>query len=291
MLFRSIDNNYELKDMVISDNTDNVHIVKEDDKYYLVIEDTPDDSWGTVNIDLEKKEKNYQTSYSISNYFRGPSHVEGAAMMSMFDVSAETDNVSAEMPSFTITYNESEVVDDNKYGYGDYAEIHEFEGEIPEDMIFANWIDQDGNELLPGDEINVVSNLELSPVFEFGILGTVSGGDSIPLDEEGLPLDEEGLPLDEEGLPLDKEESLLDKEESTLEEESNLDDEDKTVLSDDDETAVTEQNETSEESMDDVEESDGDGSEEPISIEDEDITKEDDSDSMTESDDGSTSES
>lgn len=279
-----IDNNYELKDMVISDNTDNVHIVKEDDKYYLVIEDTPDDSWGTVNIELEKKEKNYQTSYSISNYFRGPSHIEGAAMMSMFDVSAETGNVSAEMPSFTITYNESEVVDDNKYGYGDYAEIHEFEGEIPEDMIFANWIDQDGNELLPGDEINVVSNLELSPVFEFGILGTVSGGDSIPLDEENLPLDEEELHLD-------RDEALLDKEESTLEEESHLDDEDKTVLSDDYETAVTEQDETSEESMYDVEESDGDGSEEPISIEDEDITKEDDSDSMTESDDGSTSES
>lgn len=279
-----IDNNYELKDMIISDNTDNVHIVKEDDKYYLVIEDTPDDSWGAVNIELEKKEKNYQTSYSISNYFRGPSHIEGAAMMSMFDVSAETGNVSAEMPSFTITYNESEVVDDNKYGYGDYAEIHEFEGEIPEDMIFANWIDQDGNELLPGDEINVVSNLELSPVFEFGILGTVSGGDSIPLDEENLPLDEEELHLD-------RDEALLDKEESTLEEESHLDDEDKTVLSDDYETAVTEQDETSEESMYDVEESDGDGSEEPISIEDEDITKEDDSDSMTESDDGSTSES
>lgn len=63
---------YELKDIYISDSTDNVYITYEDGKYYLVIDHVPGDSWGTVNIELEKKTDYYQVRKSINNYFKAP---------------------------------------------------------------------------------------------------------------------------------------------------------------------------------------------------------------------------
>ncbi len=106
---------YELTDIHISDNTDNVYITYEDGKYYLVIDHVPEDSWGIVNIELEKKTEYYQSRKSINNYFKAPlakrivggyielpedrdvSVVEKLVMRNYFN-KAVSDPVSAELP-------------------------------------------------------------------------------------------------------------------------------------------------------------------------------------------------
>lgn len=148
---------FELKDIKISDNTSNVSITYENGKYYLVIGDTQNDSEGTVNITLEKRPQYYQSRMHINNYFTcGWDMANG--IMEMMVISAETDEVSAELPSFIILYED---IEDGPYTLGDTAIIKDYEGDL--DQEFVGWEDKDGNMFLPGDEI--LEGASLKPVF------------------------------------------------------------------------------------------------------------------------------
>jgi len=157
---------YELKDIVIEDNTDNVKIVSENGKYYLVIEDVPEDSEGTIVIDLSRRDDYYQSRSKITNYFAN--NTTGAAVISVFDdaISAETDIVTAQMPSYSVKYEESDVFDKNIYDYGDVTVISNFTGKIPDGMTFVHWIDQNDKQVMPGDKVIMSEDIFLYPVFE-----------------------------------------------------------------------------------------------------------------------------
>lgn len=64
-----IDRNYELSDIFIEDNTNNIYTVKENERYYLIIENSTKDEVGTIKIELNKK-FNYQSDSSMNNYFK-----------------------------------------------------------------------------------------------------------------------------------------------------------------------------------------------------------------------------
>lgn len=64
-----IDRNYELSDIFIEDNTNNIYTIKENEKYYLIIENSTKDEVGTIMIELNDK-FNYQLDSSMNNYFR-----------------------------------------------------------------------------------------------------------------------------------------------------------------------------------------------------------------------------
>ena len=64
-----IDRNYELSDIFIEDNTNNIYTIKENEKYYLIIDNSTKDEVGTIRIELNEK-FNYQLDSSMNNYFR-----------------------------------------------------------------------------------------------------------------------------------------------------------------------------------------------------------------------------
>lgn len=63
------ENQFQLKDIIIEENTDNITVTKENDIYYLIIKDVPKDSVGTIIINLEKRLEYFQDKNNISNYF------------------------------------------------------------------------------------------------------------------------------------------------------------------------------------------------------------------------------
>jgi uncharacterized repeat protein (TIGR02543 family) len=61
---------FAIENVELSDN-EYVSLVEEDDKYYVIIEETPHDAYGTVIINLVKKEhEGYQSEISIMNYWK-----------------------------------------------------------------------------------------------------------------------------------------------------------------------------------------------------------------------------
>lgn len=64
-----IDRSYELKDIFIEDNTNNIYTVKENEKYYLIIDNSTKNEVGTIMIKLNEK-FNYQLDSSMNNYFK-----------------------------------------------------------------------------------------------------------------------------------------------------------------------------------------------------------------------------
>jgi uncharacterized repeat protein (TIGR02543 family) len=61
---------FTIENVELSDN-EYVSLVEEDDKYYVIIEETPHDAYGTVIINLVQKEhEGYQSEISIMNYWK-----------------------------------------------------------------------------------------------------------------------------------------------------------------------------------------------------------------------------
>ena len=85
---------YNLKDIYVSDNTDNVKIVYENGKYYLVIDHVPGDSKGTINFTMEERPTGFQTKSSARNYFC-ISYIAALNLIEQYSISELSEPVQA----------------------------------------------------------------------------------------------------------------------------------------------------------------------------------------------------
>jgi len=171
-----VDDEYSLDDVKISGNK-HVEIIKEGDKWYLVVEQTPENASAIVDIILSKiDDEGYKTKQRISNLFDTPVADNAIAVgIALYSISNE-EFVAGD--TCKIAYYDG-AEDTNEYLKNDTAIILDYNGENSE--AFIGWSTEEYSETadyLPGEEITLSGDIQLYPVFDFAeIQNTVSEND------------------------------------------------------------------------------------------------------------------
>lgn len=143
----------------------NVELENIDGKWYITIGNQPEDAFGTIEIELTKKEDFYQGRAGANNYFSvsiRTKEVPVIKKMSLFIARPEA--------PVTVEYMDSSTEDSTLYSSSEQAEILDFFGVIPTNTEFIGWsMDRDSEtaEYLTGDMATMESeNIVLYPVFK-----------------------------------------------------------------------------------------------------------------------------
>lgn len=178
---------YTIDDMALK-LEENMKLEQIDGKWYITIENVPDDAIGTLEITISKKTDYYQTSQKRNNYFAAFTQ----KVMKAMSINMMSDFIILHEESYTIQYMDSQTIDETEYHIGETAVILGYEAPleaISEEIMdgvdesmaepikgtekgleeFLGWTDTEGSTevlYLPGDEIAVEDSLILYPVFE-----------------------------------------------------------------------------------------------------------------------------
>ena len=167
----SVSEDLVLDNATISD-INNVSLVKENNKYYVIIAEVPSDTWATITLEFSKNHNGYKSSYDINNLWKTENP---NAMSDLLMISVISDEIEAPvLETYEITYENSNTADDNIYTDEDdnnKAIILDFVplDEDYSDLTFVGWSETENDdkaEYFPLDEILLDRRLKLYPVFE-----------------------------------------------------------------------------------------------------------------------------